>query len=507
MAPAGRVLRFPDVKPADRRSLLGPEIGTTFDYGQRLFAYFGSGDVFDYGEWKSRDMSQMLVRDGQAAALESVLTLPIRQAKWAIEPHAKDRGEADFVHDVLVAPREAGGMTVPMREIIGQLTSAQIYRKAFFEKVWEIRPGGKVGYSKLAFRPTATCEVKRNAKTAVFDGFRQQVWLFGGVLKTSGQRVPGYVDIPVQRSYVYIHGKHREPLTGTSELDLCYWCYQTKLKLLFLWYNFLEQQSLPKVITYGQDQPEANSRADDVASMRQSAVVGWVAPRDGSKAFDVLETSGKGAEQFNQALTFLETWQTSSVLAGFTGLASLASLGRGSMALSQDQSAFFLKSREAVVQEIQSSITHDVIAPLVLYNFGRNANYPKFKFGPLTEENMQSIVGLFQAMSVAPALQVPPGFLDILTERVATVLDLDVNAVHKIVMAGAKERAQQAQQQAPPGVPPQAAAGIGALTGGVNAATRITQQAIAQSTRVPLPEQVNQPFSVPQLGFGAGRGV
>jgi hypothetical protein len=174
------------------------------------------------------------------------------------------------------------------------------------------------------------------------------------------------------------------------------------------------------------------------------------------------------------------------------------------MALSQDQSAFFLRSREATTQEIQSSITHDVIAPLVLYNFGSKAKFPKFKFGPLTDTNTQSIVTLFQAMAVAPGLQVPNGFLDILTERVATVLDLDVAAVQKVVQAAAKDRAAQAQQQAPPGMPPQAAQGLGQLTGGVGALNRITQQAIAHSQRLPLPEQVNQPFSIPQLGYGAG---
>lgn len=46
---AGKVIRLPNLKPADKKSLMGSEIGTTFDYGQRLFAYFGSGDVFDYG--------------------------------------------------------------------------------------------------------------------------------------------------------------------------------------------------------------------------------------------------------------------------------------------------------------------------------------------------------------------------------------------------------------------------------------------------------------------------
>jgi hypothetical protein len=453
----------------------------------------------------------MLGRDGQAAALESVLTLPIRQAKWVIEPHRHDKGEAEFVHSVIASPVESGGMAIPMREVIGQMTAAQIYRKAFFEKVWGIRESdGKVSYQKLAFRPTATCEVKRNAQTAEFDGFRQQVWLFGGQMKTQGQRTPGYVDIPKQRSFVYIHGKHREPLVGTSELDLTYWCYQTKMKLLFLWYNFLEQQSLPKVIVYGQDQTEANSKADDIASMRQSGVVGWVRPAGGTdtgspKSFEIMATDGKGADQFMAALNFLETWQTSSVLAGFTGLASLATLGRGSMALSQDQSAFFLKSREAVTQEMQSAITHDVISPLVAYNFGAKASHPKFKFGPLTDENLGSLVTLFQSMAVAPALQVPAGFLDILAERVGTVLDLDVAAIHEIIVAGAEERASQFQSVPPNGMDPQAAGQLGSLSGGINAAAKVAA-AVARKKNVPMPESVNVPYGTPQMGWG-GQGT
>ena len=40
---------------------------------------------------------------------------------------------------------------------------------------------------------------------------------------SSKQKVPGYVDIPKVRSYVYTHGQHREPLTGVSEMEVSYW--------------------------------------------------------------------------------------------------------------------------------------------------------------------------------------------------------------------------------------------------------------------------------------------
>jgi hypothetical protein len=284
-------------------------------------------------------------------------------------------------------------------------------------------------------------------------------------------------------------------------MALCFWCYSTKLKLIFLWMQFLEQQSLPKVLVYGQDQTEATANAEDIASMRSSAVVGFRRPPPGEKKFEILESSGKGADQFNAALTFLETWQTSSVLAGFTGLSSLASLGRGSLALSQDQSAFFLKSRQAVTAEMESALTHDVIAPLVTLNFGPGAAYPSFQFGPLSDESDSQLVTMFSALAVTPTLQVPSGVLDLITLRLANYLNLDVTAVEQVIQQGARDRAAQAQAMAPEGMPPSAAAGIGRLAGGVSAAAKIAQEAIRHASQQPLPEDMMQPFSsAPSIG-------
>ncbi|HEY2075187.1 MAG TPA: hypothetical protein VGH53_02520 [Streptosporangiaceae bacterium] len=100
--------------------------------GDRLFAYFGEGDVFDYGEYTARDFKQMFSRNGTASALELVLTLPIREADFTIEPGKGDKGEHDFVQGVLMTPDTSGGMKTPISTLIGQITSAQIYRRAFF---------------------------------------------------------------------------------------------------------------------------------------------------------------------------------------------------------------------------------------------------------------------------------------------------------------------------------------------------------------------------------------
>jgi hypothetical protein len=473
-----QVLKLPDLK-SNKRELLGQEIGTSFDWGQRLFAYYGDGDVFDYGEWSSRDMKTMFSRDGICSAVEGALTLPIREADFTITGAKGDKGELELAQSVLLTPDHLGGMITPNAELIGQMTSGQIFRRAFFEKVWKIRESdGMIIYDKIGFRPSATCQARYNARTAAPHGFRQQVWLFGGQLmaQAARQKVPGYVDIPHIRSFIYTHGKHREPLTGTSEMEVSYWCYQTKMKLLYLWYHFLENQALQRLVVYGNDQGEANTRASDIAQLKSSGVAGLIHPENGQKAFDVIEQSQDAGKYFADALGWLEGWQTHSVLAGFMALTGSSTGGKGSYALSQDQSSFYLKSRQGVAKEIAESITLDLIRPLIVLNFGPQAAFPTWKFGPLQDEQIQALLTLFGQMAAAPVLHVPLPVFDLITERMATILQLDVDQVHEALTSTANQRAEQLMQNAPPGMPPEAAAGIGAMNGMVNGAANMLQQ-------------------------------
>jgi len=500
-----RLLQFPDLKKATRRDLLGQELGTQFDMGQRLFGYFGAGDVFDYGEWTTRDMKAMFRRDGICSAVEMVLTLPIREADYSIVPAKDDKGEAEFVQSVLMTPDTEGGMQTPISEIVGQITSAQIYRKSFFEKVWKIRDAdGRVIYDKIAYRPTATCQARYRARTGAKNGFRQQVWLFGGQLNTISkhQQVPGYVDIPQIRSFVHVNGKHREPMSGVSEMDISYWCYQTKMKLLFLWYNFLENTALPRTIVYGNDPTEANTRADDIASLKSSGVVGLVHPETGQKAFDVLQGASNGGEFFQTAMGWLESWQTHSVLAGFMALTGSATGGRGSYALSQDQSSFYLKSRQAVAKEMAESISYDVIRPLIMLNYGVNAAYPTWKFGPLQDEQIQALLTLFGQLCAAPALHIPLTVLDLITERMASILQLDVDQVHQALVSTANQRAEQLMASAPPGMPQQAAGTLGALNGMASAGLGMAQAAAARAGGPPPRPGGGLPTTPPAPGLG-----
>jgi LAGLIDADG-like domain len=794
-------------------------------------------------------MKTMLTRNGLCAAIEQVLTLPIRGAPYTIDAAQGDKGEAEFVNSVMMSPDEDGGMKTPITDLVGQVTSAQIFKRAFFERTYKIREtDGKIIYDAVAYRPPATCQARYNDRTGEPNGFRQQVWMFGGNLMISRkQKVPGYVDIPKIRSYIYTHGKHREPLTGVSEMDTAYWnvafgtnvqtplgpvkiediqrgdlifasngnvtpvldvilcgedqmyrftfkngetveagighlwgvydtspggrkhyrvmstreildaglkrssgwrfgvprceavgyperslpldpyvlgawlgdgrigrlrarfcsfepddfivdeirhrlpdgmklategtehgwyefrpvvrrganpvrdaletlgvrvtsterfipeiylrasvkqrwdllrglmdtdgsarsssagrtsgrgaptvlpgystksrrlaedvrtlarslggnavitensatgkldvavdvdecpfllprkvsywmdgqaslarrkfrenkivsierttvqesrcitvgaedglfltndyiithnCYQTQAKLLYLWLNFLEGQAMQRLVVYGNDQPEATARADDIAQLRGSGVVGLIHPVEGQKTFEAIPTDTNAGDLFAGMMTFLENWMVSSVNAGFLQLTGAAAKGRaaggsasggGSYGMSESQSSYYLASRKAVATEIADSISHDLIRPLVVLNFGTDAAFPKWNFGPLQESETGALFTMFGTMAAAPALNVPLTFIDLLTERMAVILDLDEDQIHQALVSTASQRAEKLAGNPPPGMPPEAAAGLGQLQGIAAAGTGIAQAAAARGSGQPSP--------------------
>lgn len=195
----------------------------------------------------------MLAQDGKAASVEQVLTMPLRGASWAIRAVDGDTGEAEAVNDWLTRPANAGGMSTPLPLVLGQMTAAITYRRAYFEKVWTVNAGDQIVYGALAWRPPASCVLLRKPDSGTFDGFQQYVGWSGG--RRPGVDERGYVKIEPGRAFVYINQQHRNPTDGKSDLDVCYHAWSTKQKIRFLWNQFLENQSIPKtvpVLSFGQ---------------------------------------------------------------------------------------------------------------------------------------------------------------------------------------------------------------------------------------------------------------
>lgn len=441
------------LKAADRRGLTTPPIGTPFDQFARLFPDWSSGKIFDYGIANSRQIDAMLKRDGKARALEQVISLPIRSAEWSIE----DGPYRQFVLDNLDQTDNAANL--PM--VIDQMCSAMTFRKAFFELTWAY-DGTNIVYDEIAMRPPMSCQAaytddgqpngfrQRVHYLAVFKNFLQYNRILQYPKPADSKTMPGWVDIDASRSFVYVHNKYREPIVGLSELDCAFWLYETRQKLMFLWFQFLENQALPKMFVYQEDDTRAKAVAQDIANARNSSVIGIGRSQamggGGERMFDIIDTAGHGAEQFHQAILYLETMMVQSVLASFI---DIPQMGRGSLALSVDQSEFFLASRQAAADEMAESLTKDLIGPLIRNNFGPDAKIPVITIGPISNRETQRALDLLLPTLSAPTLNVPLSFVSLLVNRVASFVGLTEDEVEAAIAGFAeKEQAAKDAQQA-----------------------------------------------------------
>jgi hypothetical protein len=84
-------------------------------------------------------------------------------------------------------------------------------------------------------------------------------------------------------------------------------------------------------------------------------------------------------------------------------------------------------------------------------------------------------------MAAAPVLHVPLQVFDLITERMASILQLDVDQVHAALIATATQRQEAMQANPPPGLPPETAGSIGQLQGLAGGAMGIAAQAAAKN--------------------------
>lgn len=402
------------------------ELGSAFPW-DNPFGGWDNGKVFAYEELDVPKYQEMLDTDGKAASIEKLLSYPIIAAGWEIDPAKGDDGQAEFIYDALTALPHQGGPKTTIEQFVSQMTMAFTHKRAYFEKVFKVNDDDKVVYDKLAWRPPETCELALNARNGEPEGFRQMPvrWYPNPRLLNNSVR-DNWVHIKKDRAFVYIHGTWRDPLLGFSQMQVPYWCYITKRKIRWLWYQFLETASLPKVVVSNQDEAKAISDAKRFATLKSRGVLG----KADDTTFETLEASGRGADQFIQAIQFLDSEMSHSILAGFMDLTSQAAEGKGSYALAESQGKLFLRTRRMVARDMARQITNEIIGPLIRYNYGIKAPVPRFAFGPLSEQNEQAVLDMFAKVATTGA-KVPVEFYDELTMRTATLLELDPGKVAK----------------------------------------------------------------------------
>lgn len=462
---------------------LNKEEGSEFGWFDRLLFGWRDGMVFDYGDWEARDLYEMFAKDYKAAQLEKVLSLPVLAAERSITPAKGDKGEAEWLTAYWETDHMSGGCKTPLDHIVDQMTTAIAYKRAYYEKVWTTGTGdfkGKTVYDKVAWRPQTTCRLMRDPHHGAFMGFEQEAYYVGPEI-TKGHWP---IQIPRKRAFVYIHGLRRDPLNGVSDLEIPYWAWKTKQKILFLWFQFLEAVSLPRTVVTANDIGTAQQVARQIAKLKSSGIIPVAAPQGPSSVgITALDVSGKGAEQFQAAINWLDNAATDSVLAGFLNLTNrgTAISPTGSFALSKDASDFFLQAEEQKTREMAYSIRRDLFAPLIRYNFGPSAAIPMYNFEPLNDVDKSNSVTLLQALLASPTstTPVPPEFVADLASQVGNYIGLDAGTV-KDQFAAASAAAQKAAAEQSAAGASDTGQGVAGMAGAVDQAATMVRTAKGQ---------------------------
>lgn len=479
-----KVWLFPD--KLDKKHLKqltsGGQRTTPFTPYDRLFPDFDNGNVFDV-DFDAYDIHGMLAKSGRARALEQVFSLPIRGADSRITGKVAEA--------VTLCKQAMDGRT---SKLIGEMTNSFAYRRSFHEIDWEVNASGQAYPAQIGWRPATSCETGFDPATGRLAGFRQNLAFPGGyVLPSQGKMtLPGYAYVQRHRAVVHTNGAYRDPVHGVGDLDVSYFWWQTAQKVLFLLCQFLENQSIPIVAAYGQNKTEAQSNAEQLAELKAGDIAALSRSDPTAKMFDIIESSGQGAAQFLDTIRFCNGEMVASGLAGFTELAADSGAGRGgSYALSQDQSEFFLSSRQAVADEIADTIREQIFRPLVAFNLGADVEVPKLEIGPLASDDLQRALDTLGKVLIAPTLNVPQEFVDQLVLKTASYLGLDPDLLEDALNAQAQQKAEQQKQQAAAAAAnPLGIAGTPPVPG-AKPVPSVNPQAVAQAAKRKLAVAVN----------------
>lgn len=465
-----------DDQPDTPPDLTGKVQGSFIDWTREgLFLDPESHEIWDNGDRFAIDMRRGLDRDHKLRELELVLTQPNKGSTWKLEPGEGDRGEAKDTEEKLRRPANAGGMETPIDMVLAQATSCRAYKRAYFAKGFKLDPkrdDGSVMYSELAMRPASTCRLRRDPQTGGFDGFAQDVQPY-----TFARGVEGADGLPVtvkpSRALVFINGQDRDPIGGISDLEVAYWCWQTKKKITQLWLEYLAAQALPRTMVTSKGNEDAAKRVARVIAALGSSGVGYT---DEDAEWAVLDTSGKGPQSFLDAIKMLNQNASGSALASFLELGPAAANGAGSFALSKDQTDLFLQLCEGFNKQQAAVMSAYCVADLVRYNYGRRAAFPTFTYDQIAGVDEQPILTLLQALATVEKSALPQEFVNELAMAAARLLGLDADKLKPALEAAAKRAEKVAVAQAANPLQAQQLGPVGAMNGAMGEVQRIAKK-------------------------------
>ena len=361
-------------------------------------------DVFD----------KMRREDSQVGSVLRAVTLPIRKAKWMIDPAGADDEVVELVAGDLGLPVKGQTQVSPLRTR-GRFSWAEhlrlamlelVYGHSYFEQVYRIE-GGRAHLAKLAWRPPRTI--------SEFD-----IAPDGGLISITQHGTPtgrSATPITVDRLVAYVNDREGGNWVGQSLLRTAYKNWLLKDRMLRAQALTVERNGLGVPVYTGAPVPD-KAASEDREKWEKSEKEAGLKLAKGFRAGEAagasipngatLELKGVTGKlpDTDAPIRYHDEQIARAVLAHFLNLGTET----GSWALGSTFANFFTDSLNAVAEHVADVTQQHVVEDLVDANWGSQARAPRLVVEPIGSEHpvtAEAIKALIDcgALTKDPALE------------------------------------------------------------------------------------------------------
>lgn len=332
---------------------------------------------------------KMRKSDGTIRATIQAIQLPIRRANWYVKPANEEDEKAQEVAD-FVSRNLFDMMSITWDDFLRQALLSLPFGVMVFEKVFDFQQvDGKDRIVWKKFAPRLPKSIHKWETRTGETGIQQ--------MAPDGR----YIDIPIEKLLVFVNEKEGDNWWGISILRAAYkhWYFKNNYYKIDAIATERHGAGVPFAQYPDQvDDAELKALEKSLRRLRANEESFITYPEGYEVGFMKME--GKSVKEVDKMVAHHNREIVKSSLAQFL---ELGATEVGSRALSEDQTDLFLKSIEAVANNIADGVNKYAVKQLVDLNFNVD-EYPKLDFTDIEKADVKSIAEAYGQLTQSGAI-------------------------------------------------------------------------------------------------------
>lgn len=329
---------------------------------------------------RSQDYSiyEDMLNDDQISVCQQIKRDLVIGSGWDLMiQESEDQLMEDVLKDVEKALTE--DTEIPFDDQLEGLTTGYDYGFANSEKIFKTRDDGSLTLRYLKTRHPATWLIHTDE--------------YGNIEKFEQRGVKSTVYLETKSILHYVNAPRFGNPYGRSDLRSAYNAWFVKRQVIKYYAIYLEKASGPiPIARYDTNIP--NEKVTELHNTIKSFQAKTALTIPKAVEVEFLESKTNG-EAFHKAINIFNMFIGRALLIpdllGFQG----AETGGGSYQLGKSQMEVFFKHIQRRRVMLEQKINDQIIKPIVIYNWGFQEKYPKFKFRPISDDLLVELAKLW----------------------------------------------------------------------------------------------------------------